>query len=319
MAFETQTPGSRAFIESQQYSKFILTNLHDGDMPEMFYRNVSDFANGEVLNIKTVGSVTLQDVAEDTPITYNPMETSSIQMRITDYKGDAWYITDKMRQDGSQIESLLAARAAESTRAFQEDFESKLLATANAGLTAGDKNEIAGFAHRFVASGTNHTLTVKDIVKMKLAFDKAKVPQGGRVLIVDPIVAATLASQLDLAQNVDANTDFMQAFKDGWTRDHDFIMKIHGFHIFTTTRLPRIATETIDGEKIDGAVPCIAMCIADDNCVPVMFAERQAISVETERDMDNARDKFASRRRYGFGIQRKDTLGVILVSETDFE
>jgi hypothetical protein len=319
MSFSTTDPQSRAFIESQQYSKFILTNLHDGDLPDMFYRNVSDFAEGEVLDIKTVGSVVLQDVEEDTPIEYNPMETSSIQMRITDYKGDAWYITDKMRQDGSQIEQLLAMRAVESTRAFQEDFETKLLETANEGLTEGDANLIAGFPHRFIATGTNNTLLIKDLVRMKLAFDKAKVPAGGRVLIVDPIVAATLGAQINLVNNVDANDTFMKAFNEGWSRDHQFVMEIHGFHIITSNRLPEIASETIGSDTITNAVPCIAMCIADDNCTPIMFAERQAIYVETIRDMDNARDKFCSRRRYGFGVQRKDTLGAILVSATDFE
>lgn len=32
------TTNTRAFIESEQYSKFILLNLHDGLLPESFYR-----------------------------------------------------------------------------------------------------------------------------------------------------------------------------------------------------------------------------------------------------------------------------------------
>lgn len=83
------TTNTRAFIESEQYSQFILMNLHDGLLPETLYRNVSDFAHGETLNIKTVGTVTLQEAAEDTALTYNPIESGTITFQITDYVGDA--------------------------------------------------------------------------------------------------------------------------------------------------------------------------------------------------------------------------------------
>ena len=57
------TGNSRAFIEAEQYSAFILRNLHDGMLPGAFYRNVTDFGSGTTLHIKTVGSVTIQDGA----------------------------------------------------------------------------------------------------------------------------------------------------------------------------------------------------------------------------------------------------------------
>lgn len=311
----SQTTGNtRAFIEEQQYSTFILENLHEGILPTKFYRNVTDFSSGEVLNIKSVGEVELQDVEENTPINYAPIETSSIQMRITDWKGDAWYVTDKLRQDGAQVETLMATRAANSTRAYQEDFETRVFEIANEGMTSGDANELNGFAHRLIGSGNNNTLDVKDLIKLKLAFDKANVPAGGRVLIVDPIVSASLADQIGLSQNVDANSDFMKAFTEGWSRDHDFVMKIHGFHIFTSNRLPEVKTETIGGVTVDDAKVCLAMCLADDQCTPIMYADRQPLLVESERNKDLGRDEFVSRRRYGLGIQRTDTLGAILVS-----
>ena len=79
------TTNTRAFIEAEQYSDFILMNLHDGLLPETFYRNVSDFGSGDTLHIKTIGSVTIQEAAEDTPLVYNPIETGEITMQITDY------------------------------------------------------------------------------------------------------------------------------------------------------------------------------------------------------------------------------------------
>lgn len=79
------TSNSSAFIEAQQYSAFILRNLQDGLLPGSFYRNVSDFGSGTTLNIKTIGSVTIQDGAEDVPFEYSPIESGTIQMSITDY------------------------------------------------------------------------------------------------------------------------------------------------------------------------------------------------------------------------------------------
>lgn len=42
---------STAFIEAEQYSAFILRNLHDGMLPGVMYRNVTDFGSGTTLNI----------------------------------------------------------------------------------------------------------------------------------------------------------------------------------------------------------------------------------------------------------------------------
>ena len=83
------TSNTRAFIEAEQYSSFILNNLHDGLLPESFYRNVADFQSGDTLHIKTVGSVTLQEAAEDTPLEYNPIESGEVTLQMTDYEGDA--------------------------------------------------------------------------------------------------------------------------------------------------------------------------------------------------------------------------------------
>lgn len=80
---------STAFIEAEQYSAFILRNLHDGLLPGSFYRNVSDFGSGSTLHIKTIGTVTIQDGAEEVPFEYTPIESGEVTMTITDYVGDA--------------------------------------------------------------------------------------------------------------------------------------------------------------------------------------------------------------------------------------
>ena len=48
---------------------------------------MSDFGSGDTLHIKSIGTVTLQEAEEDTPLIYNPIETGEVTFSITEYKG----------------------------------------------------------------------------------------------------------------------------------------------------------------------------------------------------------------------------------------
>lgn len=314
------TANTAAFIESQQYDNFILTNLHDGLLPTNMYRNVSNFAGGTVLDIKTIGSSTIQEITENEDLTYNPIDSGIVQLQITDYVGDAWYVTDILRQDGAQLESLHSARAAEATRAIQENFETRFLSTMNAGQTAGDANTVNGFSHRFRAAGANDQLTEADLIDMRLSFDKANIPMGGRVAIVDPVSASVFSKLALLTSNLDANAQGYSLAKDGFDRDHMFVTMLHGWQIWTSNRLPTITDTLLKADGTGSAEKTghanIFMCIADDNCKPGMLAWRQPPKTETGRDRSKKRDEFDVTARWGVGVQRVDSLGVILTSAT---
>lgn len=313
------TGNQQAFIAAEQYSQFILSILHDGLLPTTFYRNVSDFGEGITLNIKTIGTVTLQEVEEDTPLTYNPIETGTIQLSITDYVGSAWYVTDILKQDGQQIDTLMAMQSTEVSRGIQENFETRYLEVANAAQTPADLNLVNGHAHRFVASGTNQTLEVADLIRLKLSFDKANCPQAGRIAIVDPVVEATLLSKFQGTYAVDSNPRFQGVLENNFSANHKFVMNIFGWDIWTSNRLPIVASETIDSVALTDGVANIFMSIVDDNHKPLMVAWRQPVKVEGERNKDNQRDEFVETARWGVGSQRVDTLGVILTSATATE
>ena len=213
------TTNTTAFIESEQYSAFILDNLHDYLLPEGMWRDVTDFSSGTTLNIKTVGTVTLQEAAEDTPLTYNPIDTGNITLTITDYVGDAWKVSDDLREEGSQVDSLMSMRAMESTRAVCENHETRLLATCEAAQTAGNIGPVNGRPHRWIAGGAGVTprkIALTDFIAMKLSFDKAGAPAGGRIAIVDPVCEATLNS---LTQLVNVSN-----IKDGLIPETAFII-----------------------------------------------------------------------------------------------
>ena len=302
---------STAFIEAEQYSAFILRNLNDGLLPSTFYRNVSDFGSGSTLHIKTIGAVTVQDGAEEVPFEYTPIESGEVTMTITDYVGDAWYISDELREDGAQVEALMAARSAESTRAIQEVFESRFLAKAQSLQTNANANAVNGFAHRIASTASGNVMQLSYIIKLKLAFDKANVPMAGRVLIVDPVTAATLDGQVSIGRDV---TPFAERIlQNGFAREHQYLMNLYGFDIITSNRLPK-GTFSDGTTSVSNAVANIAMCVADDNTKPVMGAWRRMPRVDGERNKDLRRDEFVTSSRWGFGGQRVDTLGVYITS-----
>lgn len=309
------TSNSQAFIEAEQYSSFILNNLHDGLLPQTFYRNVSDFGSGTTLHIKTVGSVTIQEAAEDTPLVYNPIESGEVSLQITNYVGDAWYVTDDLREDGSQIEQLMSARSVESTRALQETFESRFLSVCNSAQTNANANVINGFAHRIASAETNNVFALKHLIAMRLAFDKANVPDSGRVFICDPVVEATLNGLVTITNDVSPFAEMI--LKEGMARGQRFVMQLFGWDIITSNRLPT-GTFSDGTTSVNGGVANIFMCVLDDNTKPIMAAWRRMPKVEGERNKDRARDEFVTRCRWGMGPQRVDTLGVLITSATNY-
>lgn len=309
------TSNSQAFIEAEQYSSFILNNLHDGLLPQTFYRNVSDFGSGTTLHIKTVGSVTIQEAAEDTPLVYNPIESGEVSLQITNYVGDAWYVTDDLREDGSQIEQLMSARSVESTRALQETFESRFLSVCNSAQTNANANTINGFAHRLASAETNNVFALKHLIAMRLAFDKANVPDSGRVFICDPVVEATLNGLVTITHDVSPFGEMI--LKEGMARGQRFVMQLFGWDIITSNRLPT-GTFSDGTTSVTGGVANIFMCVLDDNTKPIMAAWRRMPKVEGERNKDRARDEFVTRCRWGMGPQRVDTLGVLITSAVNY-
>ena len=308
------TTNSTAFIEAQQYSAFILKTLEFGNLPTTMYRNVSDFGAGTTLNIKTIGDAQIQEVSSETPLTYNAIDTGNVTLTITDYIGDAWSVTDDLREDGAQIESLMAERAAKATQAINDYFETRFLATCNAAQTASDVNAINGFAHRKAASGTNDTIVENDLIDLALAFDEANVPVQGRIGIVSPSVRATFQKLVVLNGQVDMNPTNQALMEQGFDRNHQFVLSIHGWNLWVSNKLADIASETIDGNTVTNGKANIFMCVADDQTKPVMVAWRRMPKVEGERNISLQRDEFLTTARFGMGAQRVDTLGVIVAS-----
>lgn len=312
------TGNSSAVIRDQVYSNFLVENLAEIMLPEGMARDVSDFGDGNTLNIPTVGTVTLQEAAEGTPLSFNPIDSGTVTLGINEYPGDAWSITDDLKEDGYLVDRLMSERVMESSRAMAEYFETKFLAACDSAHTAGDPNAINGVSHRIRAGGTGDdgVFDIEDFAFMKYSFDKAKVPQAGRIAIVDPSVEYVLNQLYTVTSNTTPMFHSIQS--EGFAQNHKFVTNLFGFDIWTSNMLPSAsAIETLtgrDGSASNGAVGDVSnifMCIASDQTKPIMKAWRRNPAVESWRDHEERKDKVQTTARFGLGAQRIDTLGVI--------
>lgn len=210
----------------------------------------------------------------------------------------------------------MAARGTESTRAMQERFETDFLATAASPFTATSATDgvpVNGFKHFVVSAEANNIFTLNHLIDMRLAFDKANVPASGRVFIVDPVVEATLNKKVTITQDV---SPFGEAIlRKGLASGQRFLGEWFGWTLIVSNRLYRGAANDGTTTLADGIFN-LAMCVLDDQTKPLMAAWRRHPRVEGERNKDRRRDEFVTTARYGFGIQRIDTLGCVVTSPT---
>ena len=317
-------PAIRAVV----HSELMLEVLQDGFLPDMLMRNVSDFGDGTLLQIPTIGEMTLFDLEEGQPTPTSAIDTGTITLNITEHKGVAGYITDELKEDGYKAAAVEAAIVPQSLRAIKEAFETDLLASvvssSNGMVTLGNRNAINGFDHRWVAGTTTAGLIeLTDFIYAKLSFDKANIPDEGRILLVDPIVEATINSLQNLV-NVSNNPQFEGMVTSGFSKNRKFVKNIFGFDIWVSNRLPRITSgETIVGGPQNSStvapassVNNIFMSIADDTTTPIMGAQRRMPRVEGYRNVSERRDEFHSTARWGFGLQRAESLISVITDAT---
>ena len=333
MQIGNTTANTPAIRRAEVYSTMILDEIKHGFLPEGLHRDVTDFGDGDTLFIPTFGEVILRDLEEgqDTPI--DSIDTGRITLEITKHEGAGAALTDEMKEDSylaAEFDSMIVPKM---LTAIKESYETDLLSQQKH-QTAGNVNAVNNAAHRFVASGGTgaRTMTLEDIIYLKLAFDQAALPDEGRILIVDPIVEATINSLQNIV-NVSNNPRFEGMVETGFANNMKFVKNIFGFDIFVSTRLPRLtAQETLDTTTGGGLVQAPsgndnaeigdidnqAWCVADDSVTPIMGAWRRMPTVAGERQESKRRDVFYATSRWGFGLQRPQSISSIITSATAY-
>jgi len=326
------TANTTGLQRAEVYSSVILDELHDDFLPEGLARDVSDFPDGSKLMIPTFGEAVIKDVVEGQETPINTIDTGRIELEITEHKGTGISMTDEMKEDGFYVDQFNAAAPGKMLHALKEVYETDLLMTGEFGQTQGDANAINGFAHRWVASGADQRIGLADFSYAKTAFLKAKAPDSGIICILDPISELSL-NRLSNIANVSNNPHFEGIVETGFGKGMRFMKNIFGVDVWMSNRLPRIAAETIDTTANDGVPAPLGetgvqtgalsitdgyaaqfMIVSDDMTTPYMSAWRRKPAVEFFRDVPHRQDLFYITTRYGFAMQRPQTLATCLVA-----
>ena len=280
----------------------------------------SIFPDGDTLQRTKTGQRAMSDYADDTAVDFSKMQTSRVDLSLTDYKQDAFYVTDQMKRNSHQAEGFFAENVRQSAQAYQREIEKSVLATANA-QTLGNANTINGAAHRFKGKGTGGAITIEDINAIKYAFDKALVPTENRMLIITPEMEFELNKLLNITEvsngsNFNFNVDGL--VQTGFGDMLNIVRNIAGINIMVSHNLPDVSAETLaefDGSN-SGAITgklCVAMSMADANCMPFHGVIRETPSSEFFRNTTYKRDEWSTTAEWGFGLKKAESLVTLAV------
>lgn len=320
------TNNQSPLIKAQVFSEFMLELIVDGYLPDGLHRDVSDFGDGSTLFIPVMGETVLRDYVEDTGVEFDPVDTGQIQLTITEYVSAASYVTDKLKQDAYKAAALEAAIPKEHLRVIKDRYETDMLAQANK-QTLGGTNSINTFAHRWVAASgaTTGVLTLEDFIYAKLSADKAFMPEENRIAIVDPLTEAAI-NLLAGNQAFNYNPMFKGIAESGFAKGKKFIRNLYGWDIYVSNRLARnSASETINGgphgtsKTMVGGIANVFGCFADDQHTPFMGAMRQMPASEGFRNTTYKRDEYSTTARWGFGLQRPESLIVVVTDPAKYK
>lgn len=306
----------------------IRSNLWTNQLKEVFedelgglqYVNMlSDFPDGDTWNIPSLGQMETYDYEEGQAVRYSALDTGNFTFTVTKYKSTATYITNKMKQDSFYMSQLVSSFVPKMQRALAVAMETDLLAVGPIGQTASDPNAINGANHRFVASGTNETITIDDFAKARYALRKASVPMTNLVAIVDPSVTHHLGTLTNIS-NLAWNPRWEGIVSSGATTGMKFVMNVHGFDVYESNFLKvNAASETINpgsGNVTAAAGVNNLFFSADSTALPFIGAIRQSPTVESDYNKDLQREEYVMTARYDFKLFRPENL-VVVLTDTD--
>ena len=304
-------------VRTELWSSELKDILQEQLMGTKYVRMLNGFPDGNTFNIPSVGELPMREVAENTPVTYDSMDTGEFTFTIDRYVEAATFITDKAKQDSYYSQQLIGMFPTKMRRALDENLEGSVFALANT-QTVDNTNTINGADHRFVASGSSNTvLALDDFAKAKYALDKAQAG-GTRVAIIDPSQEYVF-NNLVGAQAFQNNPAFGGIVNGGFVNEVTgmrFIRNIFGFDVYVSNFLATPTDTTIDSVSVPAApVTNIFMSVGGD-LTPFVGAYRQLPRVEYERNKDLRRDEYVMNARFGLKLYRPECLVGVITKST---
>lgn len=304
---------------SQLWSSQLKDVLEDELTAQAYVRWMTDFPDGDTFNIPSIGDLPVRNYAEDSPVTYDALDTGNFTFVINQYVSSGTYITKKAMQDMYYMSELVSSFVPKQSRAIMEKLETDILALgaggASGGQTAGAVNAINGADHRWVGQGTSEVIAVADFAKALFALKKANVPDVNLVAIVDPSVEYTLNTLQNLT-NVSNNPMWEGVITSGLASGRRFVKNIYGFDVYTSNYLPKDQNETIGGVTTAAGVANLFFSASSPDLMPFVGAWRQMPEVDSEYNKDLQREEYVTTCRYGLKVYRPENL-VVVLTDTD--
>lgn len=290
-------------IRDDVWSKQIQELLEEELFAQTLVDFVSDFPDGDELHIPTFTNLAARNYTENEDIIYDDMSTGEFTLTIDKYYQLGVAITDKLKQDSFYVSEIQSKFPMHVVRGLMERLENDVFLL-HKKQTSNDANTINGQPHRYLATGTNGIITLKDVAQAKLSFDKANVPKNGRMAIIDPTVSYQLV-QIDNVIRQDVygpNSNLKEGF--GGTK---FIGTYLGFDFYESNMLD-------EASALNHAVGGDLKANMFLGYEALKGAVRQTPAIEFFRNVNKKRDEYSATMRHGLGLYRPESLVTVLTA-----
>lgn len=307
------TANSTLLTRTDIWSSELKEILRDEMQAQRYVRMLEGFPDGNTFHIPSIGQAQVDNYAEDTAVTYRPLDTGEFTFSVDKYLSSATYMTKKAEQDVFYSSELMSRFVPEQERAIMEHFESTTMAAAEAGVAANSEETIDGIAHR-VAGGNAGRIELEDFAYARYALKKANVPDQAMVAIVDPSVEFQLNTLTNIV-GVANNPMFEGLVRDGIATGMRFVANVYGFDVYTSNYLAdatdddlheRDGTTGQDFSSVNGKANLFFSANATVN--PFVGAWRQEPEVDYEYNKDFQRHEFVTTGRYGVKLYRPENM-----------
>ncbi len=307
-------------LDTINNSSLIRTNIWANEIKDVLQeelqldshvRWITEFPDGDTLNIPTLSEMTVRNYQEGAQITLDDPVTGNFTLTIDKYYQAGFKIPEKFRHDSFYVGQAESAFVGKLTRALLEQKESDV-AHLQSGQTASNPNTINTVDHRWVASGTLTVMTLADIQKAKLSLDKSSVPAGGRRMFVDPMTTYTLQQVSNvIQQDVYGGNAHIKEGMNG----NRFVGRFAGFDLYESLFLDSGITESITatgpgaGARTGLSTSHANMAVGFEAFIGAM---RAMPDMNNWYDNNTRSDVYHVTMRYGIKLYRPESMVVII-------
>ena len=304
------TSNNSHLVRTNVWANEVKDVLQEELMLDSHVRWITEFPDGDTLNIPTLSEMTVRNYSEGAQVTLDDPTTGNFTLTIDKYYQSGFKIPEKFRHDSFYVSVAESNFVQKLTRALLEQKESDI-ANLQSGQTSGNPNTINSVDHRYVGTGTARVITLADVQKAKLALDKAKVMRGNRRAFVDPEVTYQLQQISNvIQQDVYGSNAHIREGMNGTA----YVGRFAGFDLFESLFLDTSLTDAITA-----TAPSAGSLTASAGVANMFMGEEAFIgAMRAMPDMDawydnNTRsDVYHVTMRYGIKLYRPESLVVVI-------